>query len=93
MKVITTQCFANLTLGMRMRQGKKERMCNYNFKNQENQEKFKIETNKTGILSRIFESSGSLDQKSGEFLKELNHIFSHCFEKIRVTNKIQKDPK
>ena len=33
-----------------------------------------------------------MDQKSGEFLKELNHIFSHCFEKIRVTNKIQKDP-
>ena len=69
---------------------KKNRIDLFNLKNNECQEKFKMETSSSwndGALSSIFDQKEDLNILADRFLKKLDKITFKCFRKIRVTGK------
>jgi hypothetical protein len=59
----------------------------FNFKNIENQQAFKHETDNGNELSSVFNGNGDVHEKTDKWLKVLNKKFHKCFKKIRVTKK------
>ena len=64
-----------------------KRMEVLNFKNKNNQHKFREETSKNNKLSKIFETSEDLNIQTELFIKKLNGIMFKCFDKIRIGQK------
>ena len=68
-----------------------ERVEIYNLKNKNDQTKFKELTNNNNELSMIFEKENDLDKATNLFLNKLNENIKCCFNKIRITEKYNKE--
>ena len=84
--------FCRFNIKFKREKIKKERICQYNFKNKMNQENFLLETNKSIKLKQIFEQNGPIEQKSEQFMQELDKLFASSFKKIRVKAGVKVDP-
>ena len=69
---------------------KKPRMELFNLKNKECQEKFKVLTSQTGILSSSL-LGDDLNTCTRKFLRGLNNCIRKSFRKIRITDKPNKE--
>ena len=58
----------------------------YNIKNSECQEKFKLYTSNTNMLSSVFDSKDNINLLKQRFPKKLDGCIEHCFRKVRVRN-------
>ena len=58
----------------------------YNIKNSECQEKFKLYTSNTNMLSSVFDSKDNINLLTQRFPKKLDRCIKQCFRKVRVSN-------
>ena len=59
----------------------------YNFKNKEGQQKFKLLTSNTNMLSSTINEDGDVDKVAKNFFKKIDGCIAACFKKIRVSKK------
>ena len=59
----------------------------YNLKNKEGQEKFKEYTNKTKMLSTVFDGNDDINVLTERFMKKLDGCIALNFKKIRISKK------
>ena len=62
----------------------------YNFKNKEGQQKFKLLTSNTNMLSSTINEDGDVDKVAENFLKKIDGCIAACFKKIMVSKKKDK---
>ena len=70
---------------------KRERIEMFNLKNAECQKKFKELTSEEDILSSIFTSNENINISASKFIKKLDDCIKKCFNKIRITDKPNKE--
>ena len=70
---------------------KNERIEMFNLKNKEGQAKFKQMTSNTNILSNILKSDEDLNTCTKIFVKGINKCIRKCFQKIRITDRPNKE--
>ena len=70
---------------------KAERVEIYNLKNKEGQDKFKELTTKDEELSMIFENVEDIDKATEIFINKVNKHIKSSFNKIRITEKPNKE--
>ena len=73
------------------RKMKNERIEMFNLKNKEGQAKFKQMTSNTNILSNILKSDKDLNTCTKIFVKGINKCIRKCFQKIRITDRPNKE--
>ena len=77
----------SLTINFNIKWNQKEkpiRLEIFNFKDKDEQKKFRELTNVSTKLSSVFDTKEDIEAQSNKFLKELNKILHQCFKKIRV---------
>ena len=70
---------------------KSERLEIYNLKNREGQKKFKELTTEDEELTMIFENVKNIDEATEIFINKVNNHIKSSFNKIRITEKINKE--
>ena len=63
----------------------------YNLKNRNGQQKFKEITSTGTFLSEVFDNNDDLNKSTALFLKRLNQVIKKSFNKIRITDKPDKE--
>ena len=58
----------------------------FNFKDEEAQEAFKVETDDTNKFTEVFENDESFEKQSQKFNRCLNQSVQKCFTKFRIRN-------
>ena len=65
---------------------KKTKVKLYNKKNPECEEKFRVYTSNTNMLSNVFDYEDNLNILTQRFIKKIDGCIKHSFKKVRVSN-------